>query len=187
MNKLKSTISLLLFCMCAFLLMGCSVKISSGGNGGLSSSEAQETVESMPSDASTPITVKLILSKAPRLNEQAELTFIISTISDSPSVNATIVLPEGTSLINGNLKWSGAIKATESHTMKATIMFVSEGNKTIEAKALYAVDNGDVWGDSAYLYLNTTATSGKNGFSTEQNPSFSSKQETLPSITPTNP
>ena len=47
-------------------------------------SERSGPVESAPSDASTPITVRLILSEAPRLNEPVSLTFTISLILDAP-------------------------------------------------------------------------------------------------------
>ena len=149
--------------------------------------ETPGPIESEPSDPSTPITVKLILSKAPRLNEEADLTFIISSISDAPATNAAIILPEGTELINGDLEWSGALNANESHTMQAVIMFVSEGNKTIEAKALYDLGTGDIWGDAAYLYLNTTVESGQAGFSSEPTRISTGAEEEPPAITPSDP
>jgi hypothetical protein len=149
--------------------------------------EIEGPIESKPSEASTPITVKLIISKAPRLNEEAELTFIISSMSDAPATKATIVLPEGTDLISGDLEWSGALKAKEPYTMKAMIKFVTEGDKTIEAKALYDLGNGDIWGDAAYLYLNSTADAGRVGFQAESTPGSSGVEETPPSINPAKP
>lgn len=187
MNKRKLMINSLAIFIGMLMLVGCTSNKGNSSSGASQLPETQGPVESKPSDASTPIIVKLTLSKAPRLNEQAELAFIISSVRDAPSIKATLILPDGTNLISGDQEWSGALKANESHTIKATIMFVTGGNKTIEAKALYALDNGDVWGDAAYLYLNTTEESGQVGFSSQQNPSSSSAQETPPSITPTDP
>jgi hypothetical protein len=45
--------------------------------------------------------------------------------------------------------------------------FFQEGNWTIEAKARHELDNGDVWGDAAYLYLFVSETASHIGFSTK--------------------
>jgi hypothetical protein len=150
--------------------------------------EASGPIESAPSEPSTPITVRLILSKAPRLNEQAELTFIIASVSEAPGTTATITLPEGAVLVEGDLEWSGDLVAEQPQTLQVTIMFVSEGNWTIEAKALRPLDNGDVWGDAAYIYLYVSEEVGHAGFSTEPPPSSrDALGEEVPSPPPVEP
>ncbi len=123
------------------------------------------TVESARTgDVSTPITVRLILSKAPRLNEEADLTFIISSIYDAPNTQASLTLPEGAVLTSGAATWSGDVKANEPQVLSGRIMFTTEGNKTLVAKALCDVASGDRWGDAAYIYLNVTQEAGYVGF-----------------------
>jgi hypothetical protein len=161
----------------AVLLAGCT---GSSATGAAPSTGGLVPVKSAPSDSSTPITVSLSLSKAPRLNEQAELTFVINANADAPATTAEIILPEGTTLISGDLEWSGALPAHGSHTMTAVIMFVTEGNKTIDGKALYPLEGGDVWGDAAHLYLHTTAESGQVGFPAEPTRPSSGVKETSP-------
>jgi hypothetical protein len=129
--------------------------------------EASGPVESAPSGPSTPISARLILSKAPRLNEQADLTFVVTSILEAPGTTATIILPDGAVLVDGDLEWSGDLAPDQPQTLHATIMFEREGNWILEAKALSPLDNGDVWGDAAYIYLNVTEEAGHVGFSDE--------------------
>ena len=146
--------------------------------------ETQAPIESELSDTSTPITVKLILSKAPRLNELAELTFIISSIKNAHDTKATITIPDGTVLISGDLEWVGNLDANIPKTMKATIKFVTEGNKTLEAKALYELGNGDIWGDVAYIYLYTSIEAGHVGFSPQPQLGTNNTEPTPPGTIP---
>ena len=180
-------LNLLVALMVSFAFVSCTSITGTKPIEETQSPEVKGSVESAPSNTSTPITVKLIISTAPRVNEQAELTFIISSVLDAPNTKATITLPDGTDLISGDLQWVGDLRANEPQTMKTTIMFTTEGNKTLEAKALCDIGNGDVWGDSAYIYLNTTEESGQVGFPYQQNLSTSSAKETPPSTTPSNP
>jgi hypothetical protein len=142
-------------------------------------------IESAPSNAATPITVRLLLSQPPKLNEQAKLTFIVSSVLDASETEATILLPEDAELIAGELTWRGPLVANQPQTLHATIRFTTEGDKTLQGKALYQLANGDVWGDSAYIYLNVSANSGYVGFATqEQLPLSSNDAPTPPSILP---
>jgi hypothetical protein len=167
-----------------FSLISCIGNTKKDNGGGSQLPETLGPLESNPSNTSSPIIVKLILSKPPRLNEQAKLTIKIFSIFDAPDIKAFLILPEGTNLIDGEREWTGALKANEMKTLYATIMFITEGDKTIQAKAHYYLDNGDVWGDAAYLYLNTTKESGKVGFSSQQNSSSSTSIESpLPANT----
>jgi len=147
--------------------------------------ETPEAVESAPSDGSTPITVRLILSQVPQLNEPADLTFTVSSVLDAPGTTASILLPEGAVLIDGDLEWAGDLAADEPLILRASIKFVNEGNWTIEAKALRALESGDVWGDAAYVYLYVSEEAGHVGFSTEPPPR--SSDEEAPSPPPVEP
>lgn len=145
---------------------------------GLSPSKSAQPIESAPSDAATPITTRLVLAKAPSVNETVALTFTISSILDAPGTSATIILPEGAVLVAGDLAWTGDLKANEPQTVAATISFEREGKWTIEGKALHEVGNGDVWGDAAYIYL-TVSDDAHFGFPTES-PADASGEEAPP-------
>jgi hypothetical protein len=116
-------------------------------------------------DPATPVTVTMILSKAPRLNEPAELSLVIQSISDAPQTKAELILPEGTQVVSGDITWTGDLQANQPVTLSATIQFTQPGNLTVQGKALSPQANGDVWGDMATLYLNVTEKAGKVGFS----------------------
>jgi hypothetical protein len=132
------------------------------------------------SDPSTPITVKLILSKAPRLEEPADLAFIVSSVLDAPGTTVEILLPEGSVLVDGNLNWSGDLAANQPIQLQATMKFVKEGNWTIEAKARRDLENGDVWADAAYIYLHVTENTGQVGFSTQPPPELGEQEVPTP-------
>jgi hypothetical protein len=145
----------------------------------------EQPIESAPSNASTPITAHLTLAKAPGLNEPVQLTFTFSSVLEAPGTMATITLPGGAVLVEGSLTWTGDLKPNEPQMLQVTIMFVREGNWTIEAKALHEVGNGDVWGDAAYIYLNVSETTGQLGFPTEPPPPSSGEE--VPSPPPVEP
>lgn len=127
----------------------------------------------------------MILSKTPGLNEPVDLTFTFSSILAAPGTTATITLPDGAALIEGDLEWTGDLEPEEPHTLQATIIFESEGNWTIEAKARHEVGNGDVWGDAAYIYLHVSEEGGHVGFPTEPPPRSSGEE--VPSPPPVEP
>jgi hypothetical protein len=147
--------------------------------------EVQGPIESAPSAPSTPIRVKLILSTAPRLNEQAELTVIITSTQNAPQTRVTITLPADTNLIDGNLEWVGDLVMNKPQTLTAKLRFTTEGNKTIEAKALCDVGEGAVWGDAAYIYLYTSKDVSHSGFSPQ--PQITTGQKSTPPSTTPNP
>lgn len=155
-----------------FLLSGCSgapeQRTEEVPGTDVPETEKPGPIMSAPSDASTPITVQLILSKIPELNERVDLTFVIQSIEDAPGTKASILLPEGAELIEGELDWEGDLVANTPLELKASIRFTSLGNKTIEAKALSQLENGDIWGDAAYLYLSFTEEGGMLGFPVDE-------------------
>lgn len=141
--------------------------------------ETLQPIESAPSDGATPITTRLVLSKAPSVNEAVDLTFTISSVLAAPETTATIVLPEGAVLVEGDLAWTGDLEANEPQIVQATISFEREGEWMIEAKALHEVGNGDIWGDAAYIYL-TVSDEGHFGFPTETPPDASGEEVPQP-------
>jgi len=94
-----------------------------------------------------------------------DLTFNFSSILDAPATKAWIVLPEGTRLLKGDLEWSGDLASNQSQTLSVTFEFIEEGNWTLEGRARHEMENGDVWGDAAYLYLFVSETDSHLGFS----------------------
>lgn len=143
------------------------------------------SVESGPSNASTPIMAHLTLSKVPLLNEAVDLTFTISSVLDAPGTNATILLPSGAFLVGGDLEWTGDLRAGEPQVLQATIQFTEEGNLTIEGKASRPLEGGDSWGDAAFIYLHVSEENSFVGFATPQPPNTSEEGvPTPPSVNP---
>jgi hypothetical protein len=174
--------SALVLIACLMLQAGCSVFPSTETTG---SAPTPTPIVVTSIDSSTPITVTLTLSLAPRLGQAADLKFTFKTIADAPGTQAEVVLPDGALLDSGVVKWAGDLKAGEPVTLQATIHFTKEGNFALEGKALCKQANGDVWGDSADIYLQVTQAAGLVGFSVERTPIQAGQQkETPPSANP---
>lgn len=112
----------------------------------------------------TPITVQLILSQTPRLDEPAQVTLVVTSTLDAPGTMAEILLPPGAVATGGSLTWTGDLKAQQPHRLQATIKFQQEGDSTLQGKALRPAGGRDVWGDLAVLYLHVTREAGQIGF-----------------------
>jgi hypothetical protein len=93
-----------------------------------------------------PMTVELDISKAPRLDEPVELTWVINSIRDIAEANGEVkfYLMEGTDrvevsmediLIEGDLSWEGPLKEDTSVQFSATIKLPLEGDWEIHASA----------------------------------------------------
>ena len=117
----------------------------------------------------TPITVLLILSQAPRLDEPAQVTLVITSTLDAPGTTAEILLSPSAVATAGSLTWTGDLKAQQPQQLQATIKFTQEGDWTLQGKALRPAGGRDVWGDLAVIYLHVTREAGQAGFPKEPN------------------
>jgi len=173
--------------LCVWVFAGCAGPPAESSDTAIPPTDATGPIIATSADPSTPITVELILSKAPRLEEPAELTFTISSVLDAPGTTAEIVLPEGSALVDGKLTWSGDLAANQPVQLQAKMKFVEEGNWTIEAKARRELDSGDVWADAAYIYLHITESAGKVGFSIQPSPELGEQEVPTPPAVDPNP
>ena len=135
----------------------------------------------------TPISVRLILSHAPRLEESARVTLVITSTLDASGATAAIVLPPGAVATDGALTWAGDLQAQQPQQLQATIKFVQEGNWTLTDKALAAARGRDVWDDMAVIYLHITREAGQVGFPPEPNAPHGAGRSTPPAATPITP
>ena len=131
----------------------------------------------------SPLTARLVLSHAPRLNELAQVTLVITSTLDAPGTTAEIVLPPGAVATAGALTWTGDLRAQQPLRVQATIKFVQEGNWTLTGKALRPAGDKDVWGDMSVIYLHVTREAGQAGFGQEPATPHTGGQAP-PSITP---
>ena len=168
-----------------WVLIGCAGQVNDSSDTVSPPTDTTQPIVATSSDPSTPITVQLILSKAPKLEEPADLTYKVSSVLDAPGTTAEILLPEGAVLIDGELTWIGDLEANEPVQLKATMKFVKEGNWIVEAIARRDLENGDVWADAVQIYLHITEDAGQVGFPT-QPPSELGEQEvpTPPAVEP---
>ncbi|HKO96195.1 MAG TPA: hypothetical protein VJU86_04345 [Pyrinomonadaceae bacterium] len=115
-------------------------------------------------DSHTPITLKLELSKAPKLNEKVTIRCIVQSHVDAPGTVAEIGLPQSAKKISGNVSWIGKLEKGVPLTFTAVIKFVAEGNWVISARAIRKIDENNSWGDMDSIYINVTKKAGKFGF-----------------------
>jgi hypothetical protein len=111
-------------------------------------------------DVETPIQVSLSIPTVPRLNEDAEVIYTISSVLDAPNTNAWLTLPEGAELVSGDLTWQGDLEAGKPISLPATIVFKETGDYAIEAVARHIITAADSWGDLDVIYLNVAADRG---------------------------
>ena len=124
----------------------------------------KQPITSAPSDTHTPIMTSLALSKLPELNEVVDLTLTISTATDAPGTKAEIVLPKDAELTAGELTWSGDLAIDDPIILNASVRFTALGDKELVGKASSEMNNGDVWGDTAYIYIHITEEGGFIGY-----------------------
>lgn len=101
---------------------------------------------------STGITSKLEISKAPALNENAEITLTVTTIRTAPTASAKITLPEGFELVSGDLNWNGGLVENQPLQLKVTVKAAKTGNWTI-------FGGGPGEGDYLYITVNEDSAS----------------------------
>ena len=106
-----------------------------------------------PSSFSLGTTAELSLSHAPKLGEEAQLTFIVSVM---PQLNRTfkdlsaqVVLPEGFTLVSGDLSWQGDLEPGQAVQITSTIKATKTGNWSI---------GGSIKGAFDYLYVYVSET-----------------------------
>jgi hypothetical protein len=170
-----------------WVFSGCAGQPTESSDTAIPPTDATGPIIATSADPSTPLTVELILSKAPRLEEPADLSFTISSVLDAPGTTAEILLPEGAALVDGNLTWSGDLPANQPVQLQATMKFVEEGNWMIEAKARHELESGDVWADAAYIYLHITENKGQVGFATQPPPELGEQEVPTPPAVEPNP
>ena len=97
--------------------------------------DAKRTILTAPS---APMSLDISFSDAPALNQTAEVTCTITSVVDAFNTTAKVVLPEGLSMVGGDLSWKGDMYGT--HVSKMNV----SGGTTIQFKAVVkAVKTGD--------------------------------------------
>ena len=104
------------------------------------------TISNVNASIDPNIKVDLSISKAPALNQTAELTLSITAPRNASNVSAKIVLPEGLELLNGDLSWHGKLIGNQTKSIHSEVRAVKTGNWTI----IGAVTGGN---DYIYLYI----------------------------------
>ncbi len=119
-----------------------------------------------------PMTVQLDISKAPRLDEPVELTWVITSIRDIAEANGEVkfYLMVGTDrvevsmedmLIEGDLSWEGSLKKDTPVQLSAIIRFPEEGDWRIQAWAHSPEQEG---GSAHSLFLHIGKEKGRFGW-----------------------
>ncbi|MBI2578077.1 MAG: hypothetical protein HYW26_00020 [Candidatus Aenigmarchaeota archaeon] len=123
--------------------------------------ESEELEAQLGVKPSAPMYVNLSLTGTPSLNQPVELTFTVTPLTDAPNTLIQVMLPEGFSLISGNLSWNGDIAKNETIQIRSTVKAVEAGYWAIEA---YAKSMRFGFGKRSMLFINvseTTATVSK--------------------------
>jgi hypothetical protein len=118
-----------------------------------------------PDDApSTPLTVSLSMPKAPKVGEVVEVTMEVKAYRDAPGTTASILLPPGAQLLEGETTWQGDVTVDAPVRLAVTIAFPQAGEYAIEGKALAVINADMTWGDLEAIYLTVKQDSGAFGY-----------------------
>lgn len=118
-----------------------------------------------PDDApSTPLVVTLSMPKAPKVGEAVEVTLEVKAYQDAPGTTASIILPAGAQMLEGELTWQGDVVVETPVRLVATILFPQAGEYAIEGKALAVINADMTWGDLEAIYLTVKQDSGAFGY-----------------------
>jgi len=104
------------------------------------------------------------MAKAPKLNEEVEVTLEVQAYRDAPGTTATIELPQAARVVRGDPRWQGDVQVNRPVRLVVTIVFERTGEYTIRGKALRPAGAGMVWGDADEVYLTVKQDSGAFGF-----------------------
>lgn len=78
---------------------------------------------------------------------EADLTIEIISIQDASNVIAEVNLPEGISLLAGNLTWIADLKANDSSNFGLRMKVIEVGNWTISARVKWYLTDDSWYGD----------------------------------------
>ncbi len=87
-----------------------------------------------------PLKVDLKLSSLPGAGKSTQLMATVSAFQDAPGTTVEINLPDGVKLVSGDLTWQGDLKAGESASFSAGILFTATGEFEITASARSPID-----------------------------------------------
>jgi hypothetical protein len=149
--EIKNHVRKLTFRAISILLLVIATASLPNSKGGITRNQAVNQYQW--NDPNTPISATLRIDHLPTLGEPAKVDCIVSSKLDAPGTQVQIELPSDAKLLKGNLGWEGDILTGDSITVTATIAFSSIGNKGIFCRALRSLDDNNVWGDLAELYL----------------------------------
>jgi hypothetical protein len=100
---------------------------------------------------STPITVELQLSHAPKLHEEAMVSVEVRSYLDAPGTSVELVLPEGATA--KATKWVVDLQANVPVTIGTSVAFHQPGNLTLAVRARRALSPDVIWGDMKAIPL----------------------------------
>jgi len=118
---------------------------------------------------STPLVVRWIMDKAPKLNEEVDVVLEIQAYLDAPGTTARIELPPEARLVSGELLWQGDVLTGAPVRIPVRITFTQVGEFTVRGRAIRTVNADMVWGDEDAIFLTVKQDSGHFGFESGDN------------------
>lgn len=103
--------------------------------------------------AATPLTVRLLAGKVPRVNEAVNIVLEVHAYEPAPGTVAEIQLPDGAQLLSGNTQARYDLAAGETQRLRAAIVFPQAGEYAITGRALSQISPDLTYGDQDALYL----------------------------------
>jgi hypothetical protein len=114
--------------------------------------------------SATPLSVRLLATKPPRVNEAINLVLQVHAFQDAPGTIAEIQLPAGAKVLSGATLQKLDLAAGQTAEVAASVVFPQGGELSITGRALKEVSPQMTWGDSDSLYLTVGDDVGKLGF-----------------------
>jgi hypothetical protein len=97
--------------------------------------------------------VTLSLDRAPQVGDEVGALLTILAVRPSPGTTATLMLPPSVNVASGQVDWKGDLEQDKPVELRSVLRFTAPGQLEITGRSLRMLDNGDIWGDQAVLYL----------------------------------
>ena len=140
------------------------------GKDDLSFGAVTEPPDDIAFPPATPIQVRLLAVKAPKVNEAINVRLEIYASQDAPGTTAEIQLPPEAQVLDGITFAELNIGAGQTEALDVTIVFAQEGEQTIQGLALRPVSEDEVWGDLDQLFFTVGSEAGFVGLPSADEP-----------------
>jgi hypothetical protein len=116
----------------------------------------------------SPLTATLAMPVVPGVNQPALLIINVGTVVDAPNMTATLSLPDGAEVIEGETSWEVSLNTGQTATFTTTIQFGQTGEQEIYVYLQQPIDANNTHLGEGALVVTIGEQAGETGFTETQ-------------------